>query len=132
MSTLSTQFLDLQTALAGEYSLERELGRGGMGVVYLARDVQLDHATYGMLTVFAILTFLPDVMQLSREARAAASRIDLLRLRAGASDLAPLTTSLDAARLLSDDLKRLAAAQQQVAIVSAPRPLGAGRIPTPS
>ena len=32
----------LQNALAGEYSIERELGRGGMATVYLAREVRLD------------------------------------------------------------------------------------------
>jgi hypothetical protein len=35
-------FLAFQQAVAGRYSLDREIGRGGMGVVYLAREVHLD------------------------------------------------------------------------------------------
>jgi eukaryotic-like serine/threonine-protein kinase len=39
---LSQPFARLQTALADRYRVERELGRGGMATVYLARDVKHD------------------------------------------------------------------------------------------
>jgi predicted Ser/Thr protein kinase len=35
------EFIEFQQAVAGHYSLERELGRGGMGIVFLAREMRL-------------------------------------------------------------------------------------------
>ena len=69
----SDEFISLQEALAGEYSLERELGRGGMGIVYLAREVQLDRLVAIKLLPSA-LAERPEVRErFLREARMAAS-----------------------------------------------------------
>ena len=65
--------LEVQTALAGRYSVERELGRGGMATVYLARDIRLDR-------LVAIKVLLPELAvrpelreRFLRETRTAAS-----------------------------------------------------------
>ena len=39
---MDPEFVALQEALVGRYSLESEIGRGGMGIVYLAHEVALD------------------------------------------------------------------------------------------
>lgn len=72
MTHPSVDFLDLQSALAGEFSLQRELGRGGMGVVYLARDVQLDRDV-AIKVLPTPLATLPEARErFLREARMAA------------------------------------------------------------
>src|SRR5437764_3899919 len=39
---MTTELLRLTSALGGRYAVERELGRGGMATVYLARDLKHD------------------------------------------------------------------------------------------
>jgi serine/threonine-protein kinase len=52
-----------------------------------------------------------------------AIRLDLLRLHGGASDLRPITTVLEAARELGEELDRLGRAQREVSDVVRPMPL---------
>jgi serine/threonine-protein kinase len=65
-------FLSLQAALAGRYSLERELGRGGMGVVFLAREVRLDRLVAIKLLPSALATNASVRERFLQEARVAA------------------------------------------------------------
>jgi len=66
------EFLSLQEVVAGRYSLEHELGRGGMGIVFLARDVALDRLVAIKLLPPALSTN-PDLRErFLQEARTAA------------------------------------------------------------
>ena len=71
-SPIDAEFVALQQALAGQYSLERELGRGGMGVVYLAREVSLERLVAIKLLPPALATRPALRERFLREARTAA------------------------------------------------------------
>ncbi len=67
-----SELLALQEAVAGRYAVERELGRGGMGVVFLARDLALDRLVAIKLLPRALAAS-PDLRaRFLREARTAA------------------------------------------------------------
>ena len=92
-------FLRLQTALAGEYSIERELGRGGMGIVYLAREVRLAREVAIKVLTPALAADPARRAQFVREAQMAAGlshpniapihRVDLLQIRLRQFKLGP-------------------------------------------
>jgi serine/threonine-protein kinase len=69
---MTPSFAALQAALAGRYRVEREIGRGGMGVVFLARDIALDRPVAVKLLP-PHLAALPEIRErFLREARTAA------------------------------------------------------------
>ncbi len=71
-STFDHDLPGLREALAGQYTLERELGRGGMGIVLLARDEKLDRRVALKVLPPALATQ-PDTRErFLREARTAA------------------------------------------------------------
>jgi eukaryotic-like serine/threonine-protein kinase len=69
----SPEFIALQRAVAGRYSLDRELGRGGMGIVYLARDVSLERPVAIKLLPLSLAAVPGFRERFLREARTAAA-----------------------------------------------------------
>jgi len=70
---VNAELLALQEALAGRYFVERELGRGGMGIVFLARDVALDRLVAIKLLPQSLATQPEFRERFLREARTAAA-----------------------------------------------------------
>jgi serine/threonine-protein kinase len=70
---LPVELIELQQLLVGRYSIIRELGRGGMGIVALARDVALDRPVAIKLLPAHLAASTTHRARFVREARTAAS-----------------------------------------------------------
>lgn len=71
--SVSPELLALQRVVAGRYSIVRELGRGGMGVVFLARDVALERPVAIKLLPLEMAVLTEHRDRFVREARTAAA-----------------------------------------------------------
>lgn len=69
----SAEFFALQHAVAGRFSLVEEIGRGGMGVVFAARDLALDRPVAIKLLPPALADSVDRRRRFVREARTAAA-----------------------------------------------------------
>lgn len=103
-------FLHLQALVAGRFSLEREIGRGGMGVVYLARDVALERPV-AIKVLSPSLAARPEMRErFLREARLAAQcfhpHIVPIHAVESADDLAWIVMAYVRGETLSERLRR--------------------------
>ncbi len=71
-SSFAREFPELAQALSGQFRVERDLGRGGMGVVYLARELKLDRLVALKVLPAALAKDPATLERFLREARTAA------------------------------------------------------------
>lgn len=104
-------FIALQSAVAGRFSLESELGRGGMGIVYLARDVILERPVAIKLLAPALAARDDMRRRFLREARLAAQcfhpNIVPIHEVAESGDLAWFVMAYVPGESLADRLRRV-------------------------
>jgi eukaryotic-like serine/threonine-protein kinase len=108
--TPDPSFIALQAAVAGRFSLENELGRGGMGIVFLARDVILERPVAIKLLAPALGAREDMRRRFLREARLAAQcfhpNIVPIHEVAEAGDLAWFVMGYVPGETLADRLRR--------------------------
>lgn len=108
--SLDPLFLQLQEVVAGRFSLEREIGRGGMGVVYLARDVALERPVAIKVLAPSLATRPAMRERFLREARTAAQcfhpHIVPIHAVESSNDLAWIVMAYVRGETLADRLRR--------------------------